>query len=89
MHTEEGTLGTRLVMDTLSCIIEKEADPSKLIAMSPGGRCGRPGAWGFLRHHGQGQGPGFAAPWSPGASVCTRPGRCKLRFLPPLVLPQA
>jgi hypothetical protein len=38
MHTEEEALGTRLVMDTLSCIIEKEADPSKLIAMSPGAR---------------------------------------------------
>lgn len=37
MHTEEEALGTRLVMDTLSCLIEKEADPSKLIAMSPGG----------------------------------------------------
>jgi hypothetical protein len=36
MHTEEEALGTRLVMDTLSCLIEKEADPSKLIAMSPG-----------------------------------------------------
>jgi acetyl-CoA carboxylase / biotin carboxylase 1 len=36
MHTEEEALGTRLVMDTLSCVIEKEADPSKLIAMSPG-----------------------------------------------------
>jgi hypothetical protein len=36
MHTEEEALGTRLVMDTLSCLIEKEQDPSKLIAMSPG-----------------------------------------------------
>jgi len=36
MHTEEEALGTRLVMDTLSCVIEKETDPSKLIAMSPG-----------------------------------------------------
>lgn len=41
MHTEEEALGTRLVMDTLSCVIEKEADPSKLIAMSPGERFDR------------------------------------------------
>jgi acetyl-CoA carboxylase/biotin carboxylase 1 len=29
-------MGTRLVMDTLSCLIAKEADPSRLVAQSPG-----------------------------------------------------
>lgn len=29
-------MGTRLVMDTLSCLIAKEADPSRLVALSPG-----------------------------------------------------
>eukprot|EP00879_Flechtneria_rotunda_P003437 GHRR01003666.1.p1 GENE.GHRR01003666.1~~GHRR01003666.1.p1 ORF type:complete len:1583 (+),score=615.48 GHRR01003666.1:404-5152(+) len=36
LHTEEEAMGTRLVMDTLSCIIAKEADPSRLVALSPG-----------------------------------------------------
>jgi acetyl-CoA carboxylase/biotin carboxylase 1 len=36
LHTEEEALGTRLVMDTLSCLIAKEADPSRLVAVSPG-----------------------------------------------------
>ena len=36
LHTEEEALGTRLVLDTLSCLIAKEADPSRLIAASPG-----------------------------------------------------
>jgi hypothetical protein len=36
LHTEEEALGTRLVMDTLSCLIAKEADPSRLNAVSPG-----------------------------------------------------
>ncbi len=48
MHTEEEALGTRLVMDTLSCLIEKEADPSKLIAMSPGARADGRLALAFL-----------------------------------------
>ena len=36
LHTEEEAMGTRLVMDTLSCLIAKEADPSRLVALSPG-----------------------------------------------------
>lgn len=32
LHTEEATQGTRLVVDTLSCLIAKEADPSRIIA---------------------------------------------------------
>ncbi len=36
IHTEENALGTRLVMDTLTCLIAKETDPSRLIAASPG-----------------------------------------------------
>eukprot|EP00878_Enallax_costatus_P034161 GHUV01037820.1.p1 GENE.GHUV01037820.1~~GHUV01037820.1.p1 ORF type:complete len:140 (-),score=31.38 GHUV01037820.1:291-710(-) len=36
LHTEEEAMGTRLVMDTLSCLIAKEADPSRLMALSPG-----------------------------------------------------
>lgn len=36
LHTEEEAMGTRLVMDTLSCLIAKETDPSTLVALSPG-----------------------------------------------------
>lgn len=36
LHTEEEAMGTRLVMDTLSCLIAKEADPSRVVALSPG-----------------------------------------------------
>jgi hypothetical protein len=32
LHTEEAPQGTRLVMDTLSCLIAKEADPSRVMA---------------------------------------------------------
>jgi acetyl-CoA carboxylase/biotin carboxylase 1 len=36
LHTEEEAMGTRLVIDNLSCLIAKEADPSRLVAQSPG-----------------------------------------------------
>lgn len=36
LHTEEEAMGTRLVVDNLSCLIAKEADPSRLVAQSPG-----------------------------------------------------
>jgi acetyl-CoA carboxylase/biotin carboxylase 1 len=32
LHTEEAPQGTRLVVDTLSCLIAKEADPSRIMA---------------------------------------------------------
>ncbi|KAF6253758.1 carboxyl transferase domain-containing protein [Scenedesmus sp. NREL 46B-D3] len=36
LHTEEEAMGTRLVIDNLSCLIAKETDPSRLVAQSPG-----------------------------------------------------
>jgi acetyl-CoA carboxylase/biotin carboxylase 1 len=36
LHAEEEAMGTRLVIDTMSCLIAKESDPSRLIALSPG-----------------------------------------------------
>ena len=36
VHVEEETLGTRLIVNTLTCLLSKEADPSRLVASSPG-----------------------------------------------------
>lgn len=41
LHTEEAPQGTRLVMDTLSCLIAKEADPSRIIAQVGALQCSR------------------------------------------------
>lgn len=36
VHVEEETLGTRLIVNTLTCLLAKEADPTRLVASSPG-----------------------------------------------------
>ena len=36
VHVEEEPLGTRLIVNTLTCLLSKEADPSRLVASSPG-----------------------------------------------------
>ena len=36
MHAEEEAQGTRLGIDSLTCLLANEADPSRLSAMSPG-----------------------------------------------------
>ena len=36
VHAEEEAQGTRLGIDSLTCLLANEADPSRLAAMSPG-----------------------------------------------------
>ena len=36
VHSEEEALGTRLTIDSLTCLLANETDPSKLNAISPG-----------------------------------------------------
>ncbi len=36
VHSEEEALGTRLTIDSLTCLMANETDPSKLLAISPG-----------------------------------------------------
>ena len=36
VHVEEEALGTRLIVNTLTCLLAKEVDPSRLVASSPG-----------------------------------------------------
>lgn len=36
MHSEEEALGTRLTIDSLTCLLANETDPSRLTAVSPG-----------------------------------------------------
>ncbi len=36
VHVEEETGGTRLAIDASTCLLEAEADPSKLVSASPG-----------------------------------------------------
>lgn len=36
VHSEEETVGTRLTIDSLTCLLANESDPSRLCAMSPG-----------------------------------------------------
>ena len=36
VHSEEEALGTRLTIDSLTCLLANETDPSRLQAISPG-----------------------------------------------------
>lgn len=36
VHSEEEPLGTRLTIDSLTCLLANETDPSRLVAASPG-----------------------------------------------------
>lgn len=36
VHSEAEALGTRLTIDSLTCLLANEADPSQLITASPG-----------------------------------------------------
>jgi len=36
VHSEEEAVGTRLTIDSLTCLMANETDPSKLLAISPG-----------------------------------------------------
>ena len=36
VHSEEESMGTRLMIDSLTCLLANETDPSKLQAISPG-----------------------------------------------------
>lgn len=36
VHSEEEALGTRLTIDSLTCLLANETDPSRLITASPG-----------------------------------------------------
>lgn len=36
VHSEPEALGTRLTIDSLTCLLANETDPSKLITASPG-----------------------------------------------------
>ena len=36
VHREEEPSGTRLTIDSLTCLLANETDPSKLVAVSPG-----------------------------------------------------
>lgn len=36
VHSEEEAMGTRITIDSLTCLLANEADPSRLIASSPG-----------------------------------------------------
>lgn len=50
LHTEEAAQGTRLVVDTLSCLIAKEADPSRIIAQVGSFWHGRSVSRRLIRH---------------------------------------
>ena len=36
IHSEEEAVGTRLTIDSLTCLLAAEMDPSRLVALSPG-----------------------------------------------------
>ena len=36
VHSEEEAMGTRLTIDSLTCLLANETDPSRLLAISPG-----------------------------------------------------
>ncbi len=36
VHVEEEAMGTRLIINALTCLLAKEVDPSRLVASSPG-----------------------------------------------------
>lgn len=36
VHSEEEAMGTRITIDSLTCLLANESDPSRLVAMSPG-----------------------------------------------------
>jgi hypothetical protein len=36
VHSEEEAVGTRLTIDSLTCLLANESDPSRLTALSPG-----------------------------------------------------
>ena len=36
VHSEEEALGTRITIDSLTCLLANESDPSRLLASSPG-----------------------------------------------------
>lgn len=36
VHSEEEAMGTRITIDSLTCLLANESDPSRLIASSPG-----------------------------------------------------
>lgn len=36
VHSEEEPLGTRLTIDSLTCLLANETDPSRLVTASPG-----------------------------------------------------
>ena len=36
VHSEEESMGTRLMIDSLTCLLANETDPSRILAMSPG-----------------------------------------------------
>ena len=36
VHSEEEPMGTRLTIDSLTCLLANETDPSRLVAVSPG-----------------------------------------------------
>ena len=36
VHSEEEAMGTRLTIDSLTCLLANEHDPSRLLASSPG-----------------------------------------------------
>lgn len=36
VHHEEESVGTRLMIDSLTCLLANETDPSRLLASSPG-----------------------------------------------------
>ena len=36
VHSEEEAIGTRITIDSLTCLLANESDPSRLVAMSPG-----------------------------------------------------
>lgn len=36
VHSEEEAMGTRITIDSLTCLLANESDPSRLLASSPG-----------------------------------------------------
>lgn len=36
VHAEEQALGTRIIINSLTCMLQKDMDPSRLVAQSPG-----------------------------------------------------
>ena len=36
VHSEEEAMGTRLMIDSLTCLLANETDPSRILASSPG-----------------------------------------------------